>query len=144
MARKDLNPFGARARFATEGGEVEIHRLAALEREGGVTVSDLPFSIKVILEAVLRNLDGEAITEEHVRSLSRWGHAEGATAEVPFTPARVLMQDFTGVPAVVDLAAGEKIGLGQAAGDFIQLMLNVFSCAGRQFHVFSGNLDIHP
>jgi aconitate hydratase len=105
MERKDLNPFGARARFAVEGGDVEIHRLDALERDGGVTVSDLPFSIKVLLEAVLRNLDGEAITEDHVNSLARWGMPGGGTAEVPFRPARVLMQDFTGVPGVVDLAA---------------------------------------
>ena len=88
-----------------DGGEVEIHRLDALEREGVATVSDLPFSIKVLLESVLRQVDGELVSEDHVRNLARWGRAESSAAEVPFRPARVLMQDFTGVPAVVDLAA---------------------------------------
>ena len=105
MTRNDLNPFGARARLAVDGGEVEIHRLDALEREGVATISDLPFSIKLLLESVLRQVDGDLVTEDHVRNLACWGRSETMTAEVPFRPARVLMQDFTGVPAVVDLAA---------------------------------------
>ena len=72
MTSNDPNPFGARARLSVDGGEVEIHRLDALEREGVATVSDLPFSIKVLLESVLRQVDGALVTADHVRNLARW------------------------------------------------------------------------
>jgi aconitate hydratase len=68
-------------------------------------VSKLPFSIKVLLESAVRNLDGRAITKNHVSQLSQWAEGAGANKEIPFIPARIVLQDFTGVPVVVDLAA---------------------------------------
>jgi aconitate hydratase len=98
--------FGARARFETGSGPAVLYRLDALEKRGLVRGFDrLPFSIKVLLEAVLRNLDGELVTEADVKNLAGWDAAKTADVEVPYMPARVILQDFTGVPAVVDLAA---------------------------------------
>lgn len=81
-----------------------MYRLSKLEEMGLGTISRLPYSIKVLLESVLRQCDGFAITEDDVRNLAGWSPATATTFEVPFKPARVLLQDFTGVPAVVDLA----------------------------------------
>ncbi len=83
--------------------ELTYYALDALEQEG-FAVDGLPYSIKVLLEAVVRNQDGFAITEEHVRTLASW-KASGPRSEIPFKPGRVVLQDFTGVPAIVDLAA---------------------------------------
>jgi aconitate hydratase len=100
------DPFGARSSLATSSGAVEIFRLSALAKEGvAPDLARLPFSIKVLLESVLRNLDGELVTAEDVRRLAAWQAAAPAQAELPFLPARVILQDFTGVPAVVDLAS---------------------------------------
>jgi aconitate hydratase A / 2-methylisocitrate dehydratase len=82
-----------------------MFRLDRLEKAGLGAISKLPYSIKVLLESLVRNIDGEAITEEHVRNLARWSGTSSGQSEVPFKPARVILQDFTGVPAVVDLAA---------------------------------------
>jgi aconitate hydratase len=81
-----------------------MYRLAALEEQGIANISRLPYSIKVLLEAALRQVDDFAITEEDVAKLANW-QPNGKRGEMPFKPARVVMQDFTGVPAVVDLAA---------------------------------------
>jgi len=89
----------------THGGRGVVYRLDVLEKAGLGKVARLPFSIKVLLEAVLRNCDGELISEEDVKALAGWTAAKLAEREVPFRPARVILQDFTGVPAVVDLAA---------------------------------------
>jgi aconitate hydratase len=98
--------FGARARFETGSGPAALYRLDALEKSGVARSLDrLPFSIKVLLEAVLRNLDGELVTEADVRNLSAWNATKPMDVELPYMPARVILQDFTGVPAVVDLAA---------------------------------------
>jgi aconitate hydratase len=98
--------FGARARFETGSGPATLYRLDALEKQGLARGFDrLPFSIKVVLESVLRNLDGELVTETDIRNLAGWQAAKPADVEVPYMPARVILQDFTGVPAVVDLAA---------------------------------------
>jgi aconitate hydratase len=100
------DPFGARARLAAREGTLTLYRLDALERLGVAgDLARLPFSIKVLLEALLRNLDGELVTEEDVRGLARWDAAAPRDAELPYLPARVILQDFTGVPAVVDLAS---------------------------------------
>jgi aconitate hydratase len=100
------DPFGARHRFDSGHGEVQIYRLDALAKAGLAPGLDrLPFSIKVLLEAVLRQVDGELVREEDVKSLASWSGKKLPAGEVPFTPARVILQDFTGVPAVVDLAA---------------------------------------
>ncbi len=97
------DPFNALADLqAAAAGRVRIHRLDRLASAGAI--ERLPFSIKVLLENVLRNLDGFVVTEDHVRALAGWSPA-GARREVPFLPARVVLQDFTGVPCIVDLAA---------------------------------------
>jgi aconitate hydratase len=99
------NPFGSRRTFDTGSGTGNLFSLAALEAGGVGQVSRLPFSIKVLLESVLRHCDGEAVQEEHVAALAGWNPRAPSEREVPFLPARVLLQDFTGVPALVDLAA---------------------------------------
>ena len=102
--RSDL--FGARDRFETGSGPATLYRLSALEKEdGGVHLDRLPFSIRVLLEALLRAGDGLEVKQEDVARLAHWNARQIEPVEVPFRPARVLMQDFTGVPAVVDLAA---------------------------------------
>jgi aconitate hydratase len=98
--------FGARSTFDTGHGSATLYRLSALEKEGVASGLDrLPFSIRVLLESVLRNVDGELVTDDDVRNLAGWGAREPQRGELPFTPARVILQDFTGVPAVVDLAS---------------------------------------
>jgi aconitate hydratase len=98
--------FGARARLDTGLGRAVVYRLDALEKAGlAPGLGRMPFSIKVLLESVLRNLDGELVTEADVRALARWVGTAPPRGELPFMPARVILQDFTGVPAVVDLAA---------------------------------------
>ncbi len=97
--------FGARDTFDTGNGRAAIYRLSRLEDAGLGAVSRLPYSIRVLLESVLRNCDNFAVTEQDVRNLAAWSAAEPAAQEIPFKPSRVVLQDFTGVPAVVDLAA---------------------------------------
>src|SRR5262245_39654546 len=98
--------FGARSTLETGQGPAVIYRLSALEKAGLCpALGKLPFSIKVLLEAVLRNLDGELVTEQDVRNLGAWNAPAPRDVELPFLPARVILQDFTGVPAVVDLAS---------------------------------------
>ena len=95
--------FGARAELEVGGREYEIHRLDALQER--FDVARLPYSLKVLLENALRLEDGELVTSENVEAIASWDAKAEPSAEIPFQPARVLMQDFTGVPAVVDLAA---------------------------------------
>ncbi len=98
--------FGARETFQTAQGPATLFRLSALEKAGiALGLDHLPFAIRILLEAVLRSLDGELVTENDVRNLARWHAPAPAAVEFPYMPARVLLQDFTGVPAVVDLAA---------------------------------------
>jgi len=110
------DPFGARGTLGTPSGPLAIHRLEAIEQAGVGPVARLPFSIKVLLEAALRNLDGFAITADHVRQLANWPTEHTRDREIPFMPARVILQDFTGVPAVVDLAA-LRSAMARAGGD---------------------------
>ncbi len=105
MTRSAASVFEARAVLETRGGPVVMFRLDALERAGLGRLAELPYSIRVLLENVLRNVDGFAVLDEHVRTLASWTPGPLPEREVPFTPARVLLQDFTGVPALVDLAA---------------------------------------
>jgi aconitate hydratase len=105
MEQRKNDPFGARATLETARGPVTIYRLARLEEEGVGDLSHFPFSIKILLEAALRQMDGFEVTEEHVTTLANWRSKQEKSHEIPFKPARVIMQDFTGVPAVVDLAA---------------------------------------
>ncbi len=99
------DPFGVRDTFETGRGRVGIYRLTKLEDAAVANISALPFSIRILLESVLRNCDGFQVTEEDVTKLAGWNASAPAEVEVPFKPARVVLQDFTGVPAVVDLAA---------------------------------------
>ena len=100
-----FDPFQTRDTFNTGSGTVGVYRLERLEKQGLGVVSRLPFSIRVLLEAVLRNCDGYQVTEADVRALAAWNAHAPAKVEIPFKPARVVLQDFTGVPCVVDLAA---------------------------------------
>ena len=99
------DPFQARDQFDTGQGTATIYRLSCLEDAGLGAISRLPYSLRVLLEAALRRCDGYVVTEDDVRGLVNWNAESPAKAEVPFMPARVVLQDFTGVPAVVDLAA---------------------------------------
>jgi len=101
MSDSNTDFFSARSTFDTGSGTATLYRLSAL----GKVVERLPFSIKVMLESVLRNCDGYVVTEEDVRTLANYNAKSPAQVEVPFKLARVVMQDFTGVPGVVDLAA---------------------------------------
>jgi aconitase A len=107
MASTRLNdPFGARAALDTASGPLQIYRLDRLEKKLGTSLQRLPYSIKVLLEAALRTCDGYQVTEDDVRRIAGWSPAPAEAAhEIPFKPARVILQDFTGVPCVVDLAA---------------------------------------
>ncbi len=101
-----IDTFGARGTLETGRGAVTIYRLAALAKAGLVSsLERLPFSIRVLLESVVRSVDGELVTEQDVRNLSAWNAAAPKDVELPYLPARVILQDFTGVPAVVDLAS---------------------------------------
>lgn len=101
----DMNPFGVKDFIDTGRGLAAIHRLRRLDEMGLGNVSRFPYSIKILLEALLRHVDGRLVTEEDVESLAGWNPKKIPEREIPFIPARVLLQDFTGVPAVVDLAA---------------------------------------
>ena len=87
------------------GKRYGYYRLGALEEQGLTELSALPYSIRVLLEATLRSCDGFAVSEKDVTSLAAWSPTLESSVEIPFKPARVILQDFTGVPAVVDLAA---------------------------------------
>ncbi len=99
------NPFGAEAALKTRSGEYRIYRLQKLIDDGLGDVGTLPYSIRVLLESCLRNVDGFVISEDDVVNLAEWNAAAPKQVEVPFKPGRVVLQDFTGVPAIVDLAA---------------------------------------
>lgn len=95
--------FSARAELDVSGTRGTIYRLDRLEKAGAI--NRLPFSIRILLESLLRNCDGRLITPEQVQALAGWKASDPGHHEVPFKPARVILQDFTGVPAIVDLAA---------------------------------------
>jgi len=105
------DPFSARETFETGSGKAGIYRLSVLEKAGLTDVAALPYSIRVLLESCLRNCDGYVVSEQDVVNLAGWTATRGVLApgdagiEIPFKPYRVVLQDFTGVPAVVDLAA---------------------------------------
>jgi len=105
MTTVSVDPFSARDTFNTGSGQATIYRLSRLEDAGLGAISRLPFSIRILLEAVLRNCDNFAVTEQDVRNLAAWDASAPAPQEIPFKPSRVVLQDFTGVPCVVDLAA---------------------------------------
>ncbi|MEH7113545.1 aconitate hydratase AcnA [Neobacillus niacini] len=114
MVKNDV--FNARTSFEANGKRYHYYRLSALEEAGIGKVSKLPYSVKVLLESVLRQYDGRVIAKEHVENLAKWGTDELKEVDVPFKPSRVILQDFTGVPAVVDLASLRK-AMADLGGD---------------------------
>jgi aconitate hydratase len=93
-----------RVEFETGSGKAYLHSLPKLKELGYKSIDKLPFSVKILLEAVLREFDGYAVTEKDIEALANY-NAKDPQGEIPFKPSRVVLQDFTGVPAVVDLAA---------------------------------------
>jgi aconitate hydratase len=100
-----LNSFGTRTEIRVGGQPVQIYSLPALEQAGFAGVSRLPYSMKVLLENLLRREDGAFVKADDIRALAQWNATANVEKEISFMPARVLLQDFTGVPCVVDLAA---------------------------------------
>ena len=111
-----LNSFGTRTSLTAGALTVEYFSLAALERAGLPGIARLPYSLKILLENLLRKEDGAFVEADDIRTLASWDVTSGAQKEISFTPARVLLQDFTGVPAVVDLAA-MRDGMVRLGGD---------------------------
>src|SRR3989442_13286765 len=109
------NSFGSRATLKVGGRSYEIFRLDALERRG-LSVARLPYSLKILVENLLRLEDGRVVRTEDIEKLTRWDPRKVPDEEITFMPARVLLQDFTGVPAVVDLAA-MRDAMVQMGGD---------------------------
>ncbi|MBU5673585.1 aconitate hydratase AcnA [Paenibacillus brevis] len=103
MSNQDF--FSSSRKLEVGGKSYRYYDLNTLEEQGLGPVSKLPFSIKVLLEAAVRQYDGRAITEEHVKQIAGWSEGRDDNKEIPFIPARIVLQDFTGVPVVVDLAA---------------------------------------
>ena len=99
------NPFDSIRKFQTSSGEnASYASLHTLEESEEIVLASLPYSIRILLEAALRKCDGFLVTEEDVRRIASWSPTQ-TPGEIPFMPSRVILQDFTGVPAVVDIAA---------------------------------------
>ena len=105
MTAASRNSHGCSSALKVGDTNFTIFRLAKLEQSGAGKVSHLPFSLKVLLENLLRNEDGQFVHADDIRALAEWNPSKPADKEISFMPARVLLQDFTGVPAVADLAA---------------------------------------
>src|SRR5438045_3554765 len=99
------NSFGTRTDAPLGGESIEIFSLRLLERAGFASVSALPYSLKILLENLLRHEDERFVHSKDIETLARWRPGAQIQKEISFAPARVLLQDFTGVPCVVDLAA---------------------------------------
>ncbi|WP_373988187.1 aconitate hydratase AcnA [Duganella sp. BuS-21] len=106
MSRNTLNTL---KEFNISGKKAKFYSLPALEKSLGTKISRLPVSIRVVLESVLRNVDGKKVTEEHVKQVANWAPTGERTDEIPFVVARVVLQDFTGVPLLADLAAMRNV-----------------------------------
>src|SRR5512146_369018 len=109
------NSFSSRSSQRVGDKEYEIYRLDALDKQG-ISTRHLPYALRILLENLLRTEDGQAVKAEDIRALAAWNKSTAPTREIAFTPSRVLMQDFTGVPAVVDLAA-MRDAMRQLGGD---------------------------
>jgi aconitate hydratase len=99
------NPFGTRSTLKSAAGRYDYFSLNRLESQGIGPISRMPYSIRILVESVLRQINGFDVREDDLHTLCRWQSPESRAREFPFKPARVVMQDFTGVPAIVDLAA---------------------------------------
>ena len=111
-----LNSFATRAPLRAGAQDVDIFRLEALEKSGVGNVSRLPFCLRILLENLLRNEDGRSVRKDDIENLARWDPASPDRKEIAFRPARVLLQDFTGVPAVADFA-GMRDAMARMGGD---------------------------
>src|SRR6267378_7288848 len=111
-----VNTFATRTTVQVDGRGVQIYSLPALEAAGFPEIARLPYSMKILLENLLRHEDGRFVKAADVEALAGWDLKSGAQREISFAPARVLLQDFTGVPAVVDLAA-MRDGIVRLGGD---------------------------
>src|SRR5688572_29049566 len=109
------NTFGTRSSLAVGDETFEVFRLPYLERRG-FNVTRLPYSLRILLENLLRTEDGVSVTADSIEALAKWDPRNPPLQEIAFTPARVLLQDFTGVPAVVDLAA-MRDAMAELGGD---------------------------
>ncbi len=105
LSQSSLNSFGTRGALEVPAGPTTIFRLPELERERIAAVDRLPYSIRILLENLLRFEDGQTVTADDIEAVARWDPSGPQEREIAFRPARVLLQDFTGVPAIVDLAA---------------------------------------
>ncbi len=114
-AGSSQDSFGAKGTLDVDGKSYEIYRLNAVEGEG-LDVDSLPYSLKVLLENLLRTEDGANITADDIKALAGWDADADPSKEIQFTPARVIMQDFTGVPCVVDLATMRE-AMSELGGD---------------------------
>ncbi len=110
-----MNSFGSRSTLRVGGHDYEIYRLDALDKQG-ISTKHLPFSLRILLENLLRTEDGRTVTKNDVHALANWNSKSKPDKEIAFTPSRVLLQDFTGVPCVVDLAA-MRDAMKQLGGD---------------------------
>ncbi len=110
-----MNSFGSRSALRVGSKEYEIYRLKALD-EKGISTRHLPYSLRILLENLLRTEDGRNVTADDIKALAAWNSKSKPDKEIAFTPSRVLLQDFTGVPAVVDLAA-MRDAMKRLAGD---------------------------
>jgi len=99
-----MNSFGSRSTLRVGKKEYEIYRIDALDKQG-ISTRHLPYSLRILLENLLRTEDGKNVKKEDIKALAAWNGQSKPEKEIAFTPSRVLLQDFTGVPAVVDLAA---------------------------------------
>jgi aconitate hydratase len=115
MSHDSLNSFSCRTPFKVDGRTYDIFSLTALEKKTG-SLAHLPFSLKVLLENLLRNEDGRFVKPDDILALAQPSSKRPKDKEISFMPARVLMQDFTGVPAIVDLAA-MRDAMKQLGGD---------------------------
>src|SRR5436189_3458942 len=111
-----VSSFGSRTSLQVGAGRADIFSLPALEKSGGGAVARLPYSLKILLENLLRHEDGRFVKGADIETLAKWDLKSQAQKEISFAPARVLLQDFTGVPAVVDLAA-MRDGIARLGGD---------------------------
>jgi aconitate hydratase len=110
-----VNSFGSRSALKVGSKEYEIYRLDALDKQG-ISTKHLPFCLRILLENLLRTADGRNVKKDDIRALAAWNKSTKPEKEIAFTPSRVLLQDFTGVPAVVDLAA-MRDAMKQLGGD---------------------------
>jgi aconitate hydratase len=108
--------FHTRSTLSVAGQDVNYYSLSALQAHGFADVARLPFSLKILLENLLRHEDGRFVKKADIEALARWDVKSTAAREISFAPARVLLQDFTGVPCVVDLAA-MRDGIVRLGGD---------------------------